>query len=102
MNDPDKNLKERQERAREIMRKHLANLGKIMYEPRTDKDGYITIYVENKGPIIEMGWVHGEKYDWEARIHLNLVPYAQLGQLKQDKDSVFVALCKIARQWIYK
>ncbi len=49
----------------------------------------------------EMGWVYGEDYDREAKIHPDLVPYAQLGQLEQDKDAVFVALCEIARQWIY-
>lgn len=49
-----------------------------------------------------MGWVHGEKYDRELKIHPDLVPYAQLGQLERDKDAVFVALCEIARQWIYE
>ena len=49
-----------------------------------------------------MGWVYGEKYDREAKIHPDLVPYAQLGQLERDKDAVFVALCEIARQWIYE
>ena len=48
-----------------------------------------------------MGWKYGEKYDREARIHPDLVPYADLGQLERDKDAVFVALCEIARQWIY-
>ena len=48
-----------------------------------------------------MGWVYGERYNREKRIHPDLVPYAQLGQLEQDKDAVFVALCEIARQWIY-
>jgi len=48
-----------------------------------------------------MGWKYGEKYDRENRIHPDLVPYAQLGQLERDKDAVFVALCEIARQWIY-
>ena len=50
---------------------------------------------------IGMGWTFGEKYDREKRIHPDLVPYAQLEQLEQDKDAVFVALCEIARQWIY-
>jgi hypothetical protein len=49
-----------------------------------------------------MGWVYGEECDREKRIHPDLVPYAQLGQLERDKDAVFVALCEIARQWIYK
>ncbi len=51
---------------------------------------------------LTMGWVYGEKYDHENRIHPDLVPYDQLGQLEQDKDAVFIALCEIARQWIYK
>ena len=48
-----------------------------------------------------MGWVYGEKYDKEKRIHPDLVPYEQLGQLERDKDSVFIALCEIARLFIY-
>ena len=48
-----------------------------------------------------MGWVYGEKYNRENKIHPDLVPYDQLGQLERDKDAVFVALCEIARQWIY-
>lgn len=51
---------------------------------------------------LSMGWVYGEKYDREKRIHPDLVPYDQLGQLERDKDAVFVALCEIARQWIYE
>jgi hypothetical protein len=49
----------------------------------------------------EMGWVYGAVYDRDAKTHPDLVPYAQLGQLEQDKDAVFVALCEIARQWVY-
>ena len=49
-----------------------------------------------------MGWVHGDKYDREKKVHPDLVPYAQLGKLEQDKDSVFVALCEIARLWVYE
>ena len=49
-----------------------------------------------------MGWVYGEKYDREKRVHPDLVPYAQLGQLERDKDAVFVALCEIARLYIYE
>ncbi len=48
-----------------------------------------------------MGWVYGLEYDREKKIHPDLVPYANLGQLERDKDEVFVALCDIARQWIY-
>ncbi len=49
-----------------------------------------------------MGWVYGEEYDRANRIHPDLVPYAQLGQLEKDKDAVFVALCEIARDYIYE
>ena len=48
-----------------------------------------------------MGWVYGEKYDRAAKVHPDLVPYVQLSQLERDKDAVFVALCEIARQWVY-
>lgn len=50
---------------------------------------------------LTMGWVYGEVYDREKRIHPDLVPYDSLGQLERDKDGVFVALCEIARQFIY-
>lgn len=50
---------------------------------------------------LTMGWVYGEVYDKEKRIHPDLVPYALLGQLERDKDAIFVALCEIARQFIY-
>jgi hypothetical protein len=49
-----------------------------------------------------MGWTYGDDYDPEAHTHPDLVPYADLGQLERDKDAVFVALCEIARQWIYE
>ena len=48
-----------------------------------------------------MGWVYGPKYSREDKVHPDLVPYAELGQLERDKDAVFVALCDLARQWIY-
>ena len=50
----------------------------------------------------KMGWKYGETYNRENKIHPDLVPYDQLGQLERDKDAVFVALCEIARQWIYE
>uniref|UniRef100_A0A6M3KUS6 Putative ryanodine receptor, RyR, domain containing protein n=1 Tax=viral metagenome TaxID=1070528 RepID=A0A6M3KUS6_9ZZZZ len=50
---------------------------------------------------LTMGWVYGDVYNRENKIHPDLVPYALLGQLERDKDAVFVALCEIARQWIY-
>ena len=50
---------------------------------------------------LDMGWVYGEDYNLTLKIHPDLVPYAELGQLERDKDAVFVALCEIARQWVY-
>lgn len=49
---------------------------------------------------VAMGWSYGDTYDPDRKTHPDMVPYAQLGQLEQDKDAVFVALCEIARQWI--
>jgi len=49
-----------------------------------------------------MGWGYGDAYDQERKTHPDLVPYVDLGQLERDKDAVFVALCEIARQWIYE
>lgn len=51
---------------------------------------------------LTMGWVYGSVYDREKRIHPDLVPYALLGQLERDKDAIFIALCEIARQFIYE
>lgn len=51
---------------------------------------------------LAMGWVYGPEYSREQKTHPDLVSHADLGQLERDKDSVFVALCEIARQWIYE
>ena len=48
-----------------------------------------------------MGWKYGKEYSRDEKTHPDLVPYASLGQLEMDKDAVFVALCEIARQWVY-
>ena len=48
-----------------------------------------------------MGWVYGPERCTEAKTHPDLVPYADLNPLERDKDAVFVALCEIARQWVY-
>ena len=50
---------------------------------------------------IKMGWVYGEEYDRENKIHPDMVPYDDLGQLEKDKDEVFIMLCDIARLFIY-
>ncbi|HAM40407.1 MAG TPA: ryR domain protein [Candidatus Omnitrophica bacterium] len=49
---------------------------------------------------LKNGWVYGETYDREKRVHPDLVPYAQLGTLEKDKDAVFVTLCEIARLYV--
>ena len=49
----------------------------------------------------QMGWKYGPVRDTEKKEHPDMVPYNDLGQLERDKDAVFVALCEIARQWIY-
>ena len=49
-----------------------------------------------------MGWTYGPQYDRDAKIHPDLVPHADLGQLERDKDAVFILLCEIARQYIYE
>jgi len=51
---------------------------------------------------IDMGWHYGPVYDRGKKEHPDMVPYADLGQLERDKDAVFVALCEIARQWVYE
>ena len=40
-------------------------------------------------------------FDPKAKRHPDMVPYAELGQLERDKDAVFVALCEIARLYVY-
>ena len=50
---------------------------------------------------LKMGWKYGPKYSREDKVHPDLVLYADLGQLERDKDAVFIALCEIARQWVY-
>lgn len=50
---------------------------------------------------IDMGWTYGPVRDREAKTHPDMVPYNDLGREEKDKDAVFVALCELARQWIY-
>ena len=50
---------------------------------------------------VKMGWVYGPVRNLKKKTHPDLVPYAELQQQEQDKDAVFIALCEIARQWIY-
>ena len=51
---------------------------------------------------LRMGWRYGDTRDTEKKTHPDMVPYHDLGQLEREKDDVFVALCEIARQWIYE
>ena len=48
----------------------------------------------------EMGWQYGPVRDTEAKTHPDMVPFSELEQREQDKDAVFLALVKIARDWI--
>ena len=50
---------------------------------------------------VNMGWRYGPDRNIEMKTHPDMVPYARLGQLERDKDAVFVALCEIARRWVY-
>ena len=49
-----------------------------------------------------MGWTYGEVRDPVAKTHPDMVPYDDLRQLERDKDGVFMALCEIARRWVYE
>jgi len=62
--------------------------------PKKLHDNWVQAY-------LAMGWTYGATYDREKRTHPDLVPYSQLGQLERDKDVVFIALCEIARKYIY-
>jgi hypothetical protein len=50
----------------------------------------------------KLGWVYGEIYDRERKVHPDMVAFEDLSQLERDKDAVFVELCEIARLWIYE
>ena len=50
---------------------------------------------------VTMGWKYGPERDIVKKTHPDMVPYARLGRLERDKDAVFVALCEIARRWVY-
>ncbi len=62
--------------------------------PEKLHDDWVVAYLKN-------GWKYGPVRDREKREHPDMVPYSELGQLERDKDDVFIALCEIARQWIY-
>lgn len=47
-----------------------------------------------------MGWTYGPVRDIEAKTHPDMVPFAELEQREQDKDAVFLALVRIARDWV--
>ena len=62
--------------------------------PKELHDSWVRAY-------LTMGWRFGERYDPKAKTHPDLVPYAELDQFERDKDALFLALCEIARLWIY-
>jgi RyR domain-containing protein len=49
---------------------------------------------------LNMGWTYGPVRDPVMKTHPDMIAFHELGKLEQDKDSVFIALCEIARQWI--
>jgi len=49
----------------------------------------------------KMGWKYGRERSITSKTHPDMVPYEQLDVLERDKDDVFIALCEIARKWIY-
>lgn len=63
-------------------------------DPATLHDDWVRAYVK-------MGWQYGKVRDPEKKTHPDMVPYTALGQLERDKDAVFVALCEVARRWVY-
>ena len=50
---------------------------------------------------VEMGWCYGPVYSKEEKIHPDMVPFEDLHPKERDKDAVFIALCEIARVYIY-
>ena len=58
-------------------------------------EDWVQAYLKN-------GWQYGPVYDRDKRTHPDIVPYDQLGGLERDKDDVFIALCEIARLYIYE
>lgn len=53
------------------------------------------------GAYEAMGWEYGPERDPEAKTHPDMVPFDDLEPREQAKDAVFVALCEIARLWIF-
>ena len=49
----------------------------------------------------DMGWLYGEEYNPEKRIHPDLVQYDKLGLKEKVKDEVFVRLVEIAKDCIW-
>ena len=49
----------------------------------------------------EMGWTFAPERNVEKKTHPDMVPYGELALLEQIKDAVFVALCEVARQFIF-
>lgn len=44
--------------------------------------------------LVEDGWVYGEEKNTAAKIHPNLVPYFELSQDQQVKDSLFIGIVR--------
>lgn len=78
---------------RNVIRKQC-NLDSRSFSPEQLHENWVAAY-------LKMGWKYGPVRDREKREHPDIVPYDELGPLERDKDKVFIALCEIARQWIY-
>jgi len=50
---------------------------------------------------LEMGWRYGYKYDPEKKTHPDLVPYNELDPKEKIKDTVFLVLIDIAKNYIW-
>lgn len=49
----------------------------------------------------KMGWVYGPVYSEKEKTHPDMVPFEDLDPREQDKDYVFIEMCKIAERYIY-
>jgi len=49
----------------------------------------------------EMGWVYGDTYDLENKIHPDMISYDKLDPKEKVKDEVFVRLVGIAQDCIW-
>ena len=61
--------------------------------PEREHQSWVQAYVD-------MGWKYGPVRNQAEKTHPDLLPFADLPKAEQDKDAVFLALCRIARDFI--